>query len=158
MAGGLLRQLSLREGRRRLADVLLCGPSCLPARLPDGARMPSSHRVPLNFAATSAHGQRHWNTFESDGRAAARVYGDRKCQHHDTAARCQAADICFQALVLTTQGTIASEGLKVLDCIVEEASITEGFFATSVFGDPLERLAVVVARAHYYAIARSLQG
>ena len=60
--------------------------------------------------------------------------------------------------MLTTQGTIASEGLKVLDCIVEEASITEGFFATSVFGDLLERLAVVVARAHYYAIARSLQG
>ena len=60
--------------------------------------------------------------------------------------------------VLTTHGTIASEGLRVLDCIAEEAFITEGFFATSVFGDLLERLAVVVAWAHYYAIARSLQG
>ena len=155
-AGGLLRELSLPEGRRRPADVLLCGPSCLPARLPDGARIPSSHRVALDFAVINAHGQSHWKTtFESDGTAAARAYGDRKRQHHDTAARCQAAGICFQPLVLTAQGTIAAEGSWVLHCIAEAVSITEGSCAASVFDDLLERLAVVVARANYRAVARA---
>ena len=44
-AGGLLREISLPEGHRRPADVLLCAPSCFTARLPDGACMPSPHRV-----------------------------------------------------------------------------------------------------------------
>ena len=144
---------------RAVDDLLMC--FCVPllasqlGPLVDGAGMPSPHRVALDFAIINARGQSHWKTtFESDGTAAARTYGDHKRRHHDTAARCTAAGIRFQPLGLTAQGTIATEGSSVFHGIAEAVAVTEGPCATSVFDDLLERLAVLVARANYRAIAR----
>ena len=99
-AGSLLEELSLPEGCRIPTDLLLCAPSCLPERLRPDARMPSSHRVAVDFAVfnamTKATGRLRLNLM-------ARASGGCKRGCHDTTARCQAAGIRFQTHALLLQ-------------------------------------------------------
>eukprot|EP00439_Symbiodinium_sp_Y106_P069637 s775_g12.t1 len=144
----LVHDLSLKleasSGRspspRAVDDLLMC--FCVPL-------LASQLASPTVLACRAPIG-----SFESDGTAASCTYGDHKRRPHDTAARSTAAGIRFQPLVLTAQGTIATEGSSVLHGIAEAVAVTEGSCATSVFDDLLERLAVLVARANYRAIAR----
>ena len=142
----------------RWADVLLCTSSCISARLPDGSRMPSSNRAALDFAIINALSHGHWRgTFQADGAHAARAHGDRKGRHLDTATRCTVAGLHFQPIVLTSQGTISTEGASVLHGIAEAVASAEGVGVASIFEDFLERLAVLVARANGRAVARRLR-
>jgi hypothetical protein len=156
-ANGLLQGLSLPDGRRRPADILLCATSALPAGLPDGSRMPSSRRVALDFAVINALGPSHWQaTFHSIGEAAS-AYADHKKRHLNTASRCEEAGLVFQPVVLTAQGTMTKDAAALFHRIADAVSVAEGGSPARLYDDLLERLAVLTSRANGRAVARRLR-
>ena len=156
-AGGLLRDPSGNDALRRPADVLLCSSSCLRASLPDGARMPGSQRVALDFAVINALGSSHWQTSCREIGGAAAAYAQKKRRHLDTAAHCQAEGISFQPVVFTSQGTMTKEASSILRGIAEAISVAEGGCPAQLCEEIFERVAILIARANSRAVTRRQQ-
>jgi len=152
-ATGLLRGLSLTDGRRRPADVLVCSSNCLSRRTPDGARI-LGRKVALDFAVINAVGATHWrSTFDNPG-GAELAYSVRKCNHLNTATKCLDVGLVFQPMVISAQGGMTSQMGAVLHGIAAAVATAEGTDVDAVRLDMFERISIAVVRANSRAIVR----
>ena len=150
----VLKDTSLPDGRRRPADILVCSAARLVPELPDGSRSTRHRKVALDFAVVNALGQNHWQeTLDGAGRAAA-SYAQKKRRHQDTDAKCRAAGILFQPIVLESQGGIDKEASGVLHRIAEAVAEAESRDAVRVREEMLQRIALIIARSNHSRLAR----
>jgi hypothetical protein len=108
-APALLRGVSTVDGKRRPADVLVCGAAAFPRTLPDGSQGRRHPRVAFDFAVINALGRGHWQETSHEPGSAAENYATKKCRHQDTARKCGEAGIWFQPLLFDAQGGMTKQ-------------------------------------------------
>ena len=155
-AARLLSDSTLPDGRRRPADVLVVAAAALSPFLPDGSRSCRVQPVALDFAIVNALGQGHWQQTLQHGAAAAEAYSDQKRRHLDTQAKCHAAGIKFQPMVLTAQGAWAKEAWTVLRAIATAVAGKEDRRAAALHLEIAQRIAVAIARSGAKAVKRRM--
>ena len=149
----LLRNISAPDGRRRPADVLVCSSSCIARTLPDGAHV-AGRKVALDFAVINSLGRTHWSATMQKSGSAEEAYAIRKCRHQQTEAKCRQANLEFQPIVMSSQGSMTPAMGAVLHGIADAVATIEGCDAAVIRKDIFERLAIAIARANARAITR----
>ena len=153
-APGLWNELSTTDGRRRPADVLVCGASAFPRALPDGSQVRRHPRIAFDFAIINALGRQHWEKALDEPGLAVEAYAQKKRRHQDTARKCDQLGIWFQPLVFDAQGGMTSETAGVLHQLANAVAHAENLQLAACKEDMLQRFAVIVDRASARAILR----
>lgn len=143
---GLLHGISLPEGRRRPADVLVCRTTHLLQELPGEPAPQEASKVALDFAVVNALGQGHHRETLSAPLTAAIAYGKRKRGHERTQIRCAEAGIAFEPVVVEMQGGVEPRAAAILHRIAEAVAEAEGLDQGSCKRTMLEQLALIVSR------------
>lgn len=155
---GLAQAGAPHTDRTRPADVLVCYAGGLAARLPDGARAYSPQPVALDFAVINALGRGHWDLTRGRPCAAASAYSAGKCSSNGTAARCEAAGVRFQPMVVECQGGWAPEALPVIEGIAAAVARQEGRDKDACRLELLQRVDLILARCAAQAVQRRNAG
>ena len=153
-AVGVLNGLSLPDGRRRPADVLLLSGNGLTPALPDGSLAVTTGKVAPDFAVINALGQGHWQETWRQPASAAERYAVRKAAYQDTARKCGEVGIRFVPMVFEAQGAMTKEAAAVLHAVAAAVAAAESSDQDQVKEDLLQRVSLTIARCNGGRIAR----
>ena len=100
-----------------------------------------AQKVALDFAVINALGQSHQHETFGGSLQAGVGYSKKKCSHNMTQARCAAAGVAFEPMVLEFQGGVEPRAAAILHRIAEAVAAEENADKGLIKKTMLERVA-----------------